>query len=121
MTWSSQLADAAEGEPQEDPRETGSPGRGERVPLGIGQHVEVRTKAGELVAVGSIQELAPETGVVRIADRGSGADAHIEVDPARYDIWVRELEVVGDAPTPAERPKLNANPRKPGVHTGGRF
>jgi len=128
MTWSDQLAEAmgpvadgGDGPEERTNDATDKPGRGEKVPLGLGQHVEVRTKAGELVAVGSIQELSPETRVVRIVDTASGADMHVEVDPTMYDIWVREVDVVGAAPTPGKQAKLTGNPRKPGIHTGGRF
>ena len=123
MTWSTQLAEAAEAsDPNEkDPQEGGTPGRGEKTPLGIGQHIEVRTKSGELVATGDIVDLAPETKTVSIIDRESGADLNMEIDPSVYDIWVKEYDAPGDAPNPSEKPKLNVNPRKPGVHSGGRF
>jgi hypothetical protein len=122
MSLADQLSQAlGSGSSQEDPKQGGRPGRGEKVSLGVGQHVEIRTKAGELVAVGDVQELAPETRTVTIMDRSSGADLSIEVDPSVYDIWVKEYEVPGGAPTPAKKPKLNANPRQPGAHTGGRF
>ena len=94
---------------------------GDRVALGIGQRVEVRTKRGELVAVGQIQELAMATHTIRIADRDSGSDMQLDVDPDVYDVWVVSLDVVGDAPTPGVRPTLGVKPSRPGAYTGGRF
>ena len=123
MSLADQLGKAmgVPGAAQEDPKESGRPGRGEPASLGIGQHVEIRTKAGELVAVGDITELSPETMTVTVMDRASGSDLGIQVDPNLYDIWVREYDAPGDAPTPAKKPKLSVNPRQPGAYTGGRF
>lgn len=92
-----------------------------RIALGIGQRVEVRTKAGELVAVGEIQEIAPATHTVRIADRDSGSDMQLVVDPDMYDVWVVDMDIVGDAPTPSVKPTLGVKPSRPGAYTGGRF
>lgn len=110
MTWSENLAEAV-----------ASKTKGSRVPLGVGQNVEVRTKSGELVAVGSVQELVPKIRAVRIADQQSGSDLQIELDPEMYDVWVVPTPVVGDAPTPTESPGLSVNPHRPGAYTGGRF
>jgi len=79
----------------------------DRVPLSIGQWVEIRSKlTGELVAAGDIMELVPSAGVVRVTDRMSGSDLQIDVDPSEYDVWIVERDVVGDAP---------------GSRVGGRF
>jgi len=92
----------------------------ERVRLGIGQFVEVRTREGELVITGTIKELSPLTRTVRIADTGSGSDVQIDVDPQLYDIWVKDWDVVGDAPTPSKQPGFNARGSTPGVFTLGK-
>lgn len=94
---------------------------GERIPLATGQQVEIRTKLGALVATGYIAELSQETNTVRVRDQGSGADLFIDVNLDLYEVWVREVEIPGDAPTPAKQPKLSGNPRKPGAYTGGTF
>lgn len=93
----------------------------ERVALSPGQEVEVRTKGGERVACGSIEQVMPETGAVLIADRRSGADMQLMVDPTVYDIWIQPQPVIGDAPEPEKQPVLSVNPSKPGAYVGGRF
>lgn len=92
------------------------------VRLELGQNVEVRTRTGSLVALGSIMELSVETGVVRVADRESGSDMQVDVDTERYDIWVLDNDVNhGD---PDETPvigKLAVHSKSPGAYGGGRF
>lgn len=94
----------------------------EKVPLMLGQRVEVRSRStGAVTATGYIQELNQETNTARVMDQGSGSDNAIDVDLDLYELWVSEPEIPGTAPTPSKQPKLNANPRKPGAHTGGTF
>jgi hypothetical protein len=90
------------------------PREGERVRLGIGQFVEVRTREGDLVITGTIQELSPVTHTIRVADTGSGADVQVDVDPDVYDIWVTDMPVPGGAPTPSKQPDLNIGAFTPG-------
>lgn len=94
----------------------------EVVRLQLGQSVEVRTRSGSLVAVGSIMELNVETGVVRVADRESGSDMQVDVDTQLYDVWVLDRnDNYGD---PDETPvvgHLAVHSKKPGAYGGGRF
>lgn len=106
MKLSEQLADAVQG--------------AEKVPLRVGQRVEVRTHDGELVATGCIQELDPKTKVVRVTDQGSGADLQIDVDPDLYEIWVKDLPVPGSAPSPSKQPAFAVSGSKPGAFTIGK-
>ena len=92
-----------------------------RVPLAVGQQVEVRTKKGDLIATGYISELNTETRVARVIDRGSGTDLQLDVTPDLYDIWLMDQEPTGQAPTPAKQPRLAVHSKLPGAYTGGRF
>ena len=92
----------------------------ERVRLGVGQFVEVRTRDGDLVAQGSIQTLDPVTKVVTVMDRGSGSDLLVDVDPSRYDIWVQGMSVPGAAPTLGKQPEIGARGSTPGAFTLGK-
>ena len=92
-----------------------------RVPLAVGQQVEVRTKKGDLIATGYISELNTETRVARVIDRGSGTDLQLDVTPDLYDIWLMDPEPTGLAPTPAKPARLSVHSKLPGAYTGGRF
>lgn len=94
----------------------------ERVRLGVGQFVEIRTREeGALVAQGAIQALDPVTKTVRVADRGSGSDLQVDVDPSRYDIWVQGMRVPGTAPTPGKHSEIdNVRGSTPGAFTLGK-
>lgn len=92
-----------------------------RVPLAVGQQVEVRTKRGDLVASGYISELNAETRVARVIDRGSGTDLQLDVSPEMYDIWLMDQEPTGQAPTSAKQPRLSVHSKLPGAYVGGRF
>jgi hypothetical protein len=93
---------------------------GERVPLYLGQAVVVRTKAGERVIEGHIEEMLPETGVVRVRDRSAGTDVQVDLDPEVYDLWIKEVEPEGRAPSPAEA-TIYVRSSRPGAYSGGRF
>lgn len=93
----------------------------ERVRLGVGQFVEVRTREGDLVIQGVIQSLDPVTKIVRVVDRGSGSDLQVDVDPSRYDIWVQGMQVPGTAPTPGKQAAIdNVRGSTPGAFTLGK-
>jgi len=114
MSLAEQLARAV-WEPQEP-----LPKNAEKVRLGIGQFVEVRTRAGELVITGTIQQLNPRTHTIRVADLGSGSDVQVDVDPRMYDVWVRDVQIPGGAPTPSRQPELNLRGANPGAATLGK-
>lgn len=102
--------------------ETEAPEGATRVPLAVGQQVEVRTRrTGELIATGYISELDTETRVARVIDRGSGTDLQLDVDPDMYDIWLQDEGPTGTAPTPAKQPRLSVHSKLPGAYVGGRF
>lgn len=119
------LPQGDEGGPEkggESPRRAGSDERGrERVPLAMGQEVEVRTVGGDLVVSGVIYELNGETGSVRVVDASSGTDHQVYVDPDLYEVWVKPQDIPGKAG--AGEPDLapSINPHKRGVYQGGRF
>jgi hypothetical protein len=93
----------------------------ERVRLGVGQPVEVRTREGDLVIQGTIQSLDPVTKTVQVVDRGSGADLLVDVDPSRYNIWVQGMQVPGTAPKPGKQAAIdNVRGSTPGVFTLGK-
>lgn len=92
----------------------------ERVRLMVGQFVEVRTHGGDLVITGTIQQMFNDIGVIRVADMGSGSDVQIDVDPKEYEIWVIDMPVPGNAPTPSKQPEVNFKGSNPGVATLGK-
>jgi hypothetical protein len=97
------------------------PKKAERVRLAVGQYVEVETRDGSLVARGVIQMLNPETKSVRVVDSGSGTDLQIDVDPSRYNIWVRDFPVPGVAPMLSKQPEIdNVRGSTPGAFTLGK-
>jgi hypothetical protein len=109
-----QLAEAVR-EPEEETSEDS-----ERVRLDLGQFVEVWTRSGKLVITGTIQELSPRTRTVRVADTGSGTDVQIDVDPDMYEVWVMDMIVPGEAPTPSKQPETNLRGTNPGAATLGK-
>lgn len=92
-------------------------GAAEPVGLQLGANVIVRTKAGVQVAEGWIEEVLGEARVVRVRDQSSGTDFQIDVDPDRYDIWVKDTGVMGDAPRPEQKTNYT-RPSRPGPHKG---
>jgi hypothetical protein len=87
----------------------------EPVPLQLGANVIIRTKDGQKVAEGFIEDVMFETRVVRVRDQGSGGDVQIDVDPDRYTIEVLTTDVLGIGPTPGQE-TLYMRPSRPGPH-----
>lgn len=89
----------------------------ERVPLVLGANVIVRTVDGIKVAEGWIEDVMHETRVVRVRDQSSGTDVQIDVDPTRYHIEVKDMDIAGDAPQPGQRTDYT-RPSAHGPHKG---
>lgn len=123
------LQDASEDDAPEDAQEPeegegeaqGAPGERERVPLAVGQKVEVRTPEGQLIVGGVIHELSVETGSVRVVDAMSGTDHQVDVDPDLYEVWVMPVAVPGDAGGGRPEKAPAVNPHRRGAYDGGRF
>ena len=113
-------ADNEEPEAPEDDAGKRPTEEGGRVRLAVGQHVIVRTDYGEKVTEGDIEEVFLKAQAIRIRDRSSGTDIHMDIDPAIYEVWVQDPDIPGDAPYPASR-TLYLRPSRPGIYTGGRY
>ena len=85
----------------EEYRQWREKGDKEPAPLVLGASVVIRTKDGVAVAEGHIEDIMYETRIIRVRDNSSGADIQIDVDPDRYDVWIMDPEIVGNAPNPA--------------------
>lgn len=93
----------------------------ERVALSPGQTVEVRTRRGDVVASGTIQEVNRLTRTVRVTDSGSGADLQIDVNPDVYDVWVIPARPFGGKPNVPERNQDFIRPALGGPFSASRF
>jgi hypothetical protein len=100
MSWACQL-DAAMAE-------------GFHLPYAAGQEVEIRTRAGALVARGVVLGVSDETRSVMIMDRASGTDLQIELDPKMYDIRKMTRGGSADVPSLGIQPSLSSAPSRPG-------
>lgn len=108
MSFSQQLQEAMEEE------------GGDRVALRPGMKVEVRRQIdNDLIVAGFIEAVIPATRTVRVRDRKSGTDLHVDVDVDRYDVYVLDQDITGMAPYP-KATTLYLRPSKPGGYTGAR-
>jgi len=65
----------------------------EKVVLSPGQFVVVRgLGGGDEVVRGVVVDVFPDLGVVRVEDYLTGTVLEIDVDVARYDLWVQPMD-----------------------------
>lgn len=60
----------------------------EKVLLSPGLRVTVYNERGKVMVTGSIREVDPDVGIVRVQDDSSGADLQVDVNPRQYDLQV---------------------------------
>lgn len=93
---------------------------GSKAPLAPGQDVVVRARgSGEVVQRGTVEEILPKTGIVRVSDKNSGTEMWSDYDPDIYDIWVDDQEAV-DQPKSPDELTLYVRPSLSGGYQGGR-
>jgi hypothetical protein len=92
----------------------------EKVQLMPGQLVTVKTRQGKKLATGRIVEVDEAIGTVRVTDDSTGADLQVDVDPERYEIWVKPPPDT-DQVRLGRIKTLYVRPSMPGVYMGGRW
>lgn len=92
----------------------------EKVPLMPGQLVTVRTRKGKKLATGRIVEVDEALGTVRVTDDTSGSDMQVDVDPDRYEVWVKPPPDT-DQVRLGRIKTLYVRPSMPGIYMGGRW
>jgi len=60
-----------------------------KIAICVGQHVIVRTAAGEYVTEGHVEDVDVDRGLVRIRQSDGGTDVQVDVDTSRYTLWLK--------------------------------
>lgn len=90
-----------------------------RIPIAVGQSVEVRSAEGDIIATGWVTEVDPKMDLVRVKNDESGVDLQVDVDSTRYQLWVKPPK--GAAVRWGSQQTLYVRPSNPGIYSRNSF